>query len=348
MASILLACATVFAHGSRHECRKPEALAAATTLDAADTAGQSQTAPAKRSLPGLARLLGDDWHAWVTLRDAAASNPKAPTVLFATSVGIHAAASTFDCYLAVALTARGARCDVALVRRCAACMHRCRLYVVSGPRRSTPATARRRICARCAWRRPRSCSARKVWASTSSAMEACSPTPIATARDSIAKTTAAREHPRFGDGRHSDWRSRHVRRAAFLRAGELDGIAATCRARSCGVISKLHACRCSPCAIFSARTLRRHRRPSRHLCPAGAGRRSRAGSRRAVRRLESRVSHRLLHLQPRGDLSPGDARRADLGMGEFAAQRATGSEARALSRRSRDGSAGLDRLSSPG
>ncbi len=48
------------------------------------------------------------------MRDAARANDKAPRVLLATNVGIHAASSIFDSYLAVALTAHGASCDVAL------------------------------------------------------------------------------------------------------------------------------------------------------------------------------------------------------------------------------------------
>lgn len=59
-------------------------------------------------------LLGADWPRFEMLRDTARSDAQTPKVLLATSVGAHAAAATFDSYLAVALTARGARCDVAL------------------------------------------------------------------------------------------------------------------------------------------------------------------------------------------------------------------------------------------
>ena len=61
--------------------------------------------------PDWHALLGEDWPSWTEMRAAAADDPAAPRVLLATSVGIHAAAATFDSYLAVALTARGARCD---------------------------------------------------------------------------------------------------------------------------------------------------------------------------------------------------------------------------------------------
>jgi len=64
--------------------------------------------------PDWPALLGSDWPRFETLRNAARSDAKAPKVLIATSVGVHAASSIFDSYLAVALTARGARCDVAL------------------------------------------------------------------------------------------------------------------------------------------------------------------------------------------------------------------------------------------
>jgi hypothetical protein len=64
--------------------------------------------------PDWRSLLGEDWPRFAALREAASSNPKARKVLIATSVGAHAASSTFDSYLAVALTTRGARCEVAL------------------------------------------------------------------------------------------------------------------------------------------------------------------------------------------------------------------------------------------
>jgi hypothetical protein len=64
--------------------------------------------------PDWRSLLGEDWPRFEALRDAAKGSARAPKVLLATSVGVHAAASTFDSYLAVALTARGARCEVAL------------------------------------------------------------------------------------------------------------------------------------------------------------------------------------------------------------------------------------------
>jgi hypothetical protein len=64
--------------------------------------------------PEWRAILQDDWPRFAAMRDAARANANAPRVLIATSLGIHAAASTFDSYLAVGLTARGARCDVAL------------------------------------------------------------------------------------------------------------------------------------------------------------------------------------------------------------------------------------------
>ena len=64
--------------------------------------------------PNWKALLGEDWPRFEQLRDAATANKAAPKVLIATSVGVHAASSIFDSYLAVALTARGARCEVAL------------------------------------------------------------------------------------------------------------------------------------------------------------------------------------------------------------------------------------------
>jgi hypothetical protein len=64
--------------------------------------------------PDWRTLLGSDWQRFEALRDAARRDDKAPRVLLATSVGVHAGSSIFDSYLAVALTARGARCDVAL------------------------------------------------------------------------------------------------------------------------------------------------------------------------------------------------------------------------------------------
>ena len=64
--------------------------------------------------PDWRALLGEDWAKWTELRNTAAANAQAPRILLATSVGIHAAAATFDSYLAVALTARGAHCDALL------------------------------------------------------------------------------------------------------------------------------------------------------------------------------------------------------------------------------------------
>ena len=64
--------------------------------------------------PDWRALLGPDWQRFEAMRDAAEKNEQAPRVLLATSVGVHAASSIFDSYLAVALTARGAHCDVAL------------------------------------------------------------------------------------------------------------------------------------------------------------------------------------------------------------------------------------------
>ena len=64
--------------------------------------------------PDWRAILQDDWPRFEAMRDAARANASAPRVLIATSVGIHAASSIFDSYLGVALTARGARCDVAL------------------------------------------------------------------------------------------------------------------------------------------------------------------------------------------------------------------------------------------
>jgi hypothetical protein len=64
--------------------------------------------------PDWKQVLSDDWERWITLRDRSQSDTEAPRVLLATGVGIHAAASGFDSYLAVALTARGARADVLL------------------------------------------------------------------------------------------------------------------------------------------------------------------------------------------------------------------------------------------
>jgi len=64
--------------------------------------------------PNWHELFGSDWRKWEALRGAAQANADAPRVLIATSVGVHAASSIFDSYLGVALTARGARCDVTL------------------------------------------------------------------------------------------------------------------------------------------------------------------------------------------------------------------------------------------
>jgi hypothetical protein len=64
--------------------------------------------------PDWRNLLSEDWPRFEALRDAAKASVKAPKILLATSVGAHAASSIFDSYLAVALTARGARCEVAL------------------------------------------------------------------------------------------------------------------------------------------------------------------------------------------------------------------------------------------
>ncbi|MBM3545156.1 MAG: capsular biosynthesis protein [Alphaproteobacteria bacterium] len=64
--------------------------------------------------PDWPALLGADWPRFEALRDATRNNSDAPRVLIATSVGVHAASSIFDSYLAAALTARGAHCDIAL------------------------------------------------------------------------------------------------------------------------------------------------------------------------------------------------------------------------------------------
>ena len=64
--------------------------------------------------PDWRAILQDDWPRFEALRDAARTDADAPRVLIATSVGMHAASSIFDSYLGVALTARGAHCDVAL------------------------------------------------------------------------------------------------------------------------------------------------------------------------------------------------------------------------------------------
>jgi hypothetical protein len=64
--------------------------------------------------PDWRKILQDDWPPFAVMRDAARANGNAPRVLIATSVGMHAASSIFDSYLGVALTARGAVCDVVL------------------------------------------------------------------------------------------------------------------------------------------------------------------------------------------------------------------------------------------
>lgn len=64
--------------------------------------------------PDWRTILGPDWQRWEAVRNEVRARSDAPRVLLATSVGVHAAASSFDSYLAVALTMRGARCDVAL------------------------------------------------------------------------------------------------------------------------------------------------------------------------------------------------------------------------------------------
>jgi hypothetical protein len=64
--------------------------------------------------PDWHAILQDDWPRFEAMRAAARANEQAPRVLIATSVGIHAASSIFDSYLGVALTARGAACEVAL------------------------------------------------------------------------------------------------------------------------------------------------------------------------------------------------------------------------------------------
>ena len=64
--------------------------------------------------PDWRAILLQDWPRFEAMRNEARANSSAPRVLIATSVGVHAASSIFDSYLAVALTARGAHCDVAL------------------------------------------------------------------------------------------------------------------------------------------------------------------------------------------------------------------------------------------
>ena len=64
--------------------------------------------------PDWRAILGEDWPRFAAMREAARADAGAPRVLLATSVGVHAASSIFDSYLGAALTARGARCDVAL------------------------------------------------------------------------------------------------------------------------------------------------------------------------------------------------------------------------------------------
>jgi hypothetical protein len=64
--------------------------------------------------PDWRAILQGDWPRFEAMRDAARADGSAPRVLIATSVGVHAASSIFDSYLGVALTARGAACDVAL------------------------------------------------------------------------------------------------------------------------------------------------------------------------------------------------------------------------------------------
>jgi hypothetical protein len=64
--------------------------------------------------PDWRTILASDWQRFEALRDAARANADAPRVLMATSVGVHTSSSIFDSYLAVALTTRGACCDVAL------------------------------------------------------------------------------------------------------------------------------------------------------------------------------------------------------------------------------------------
>ena len=64
--------------------------------------------------PDWRAILQQDWPRFAAMRDAARADANAPRVLLATSVGMHAASSIFDSYLGVVLTARGARCDVAL------------------------------------------------------------------------------------------------------------------------------------------------------------------------------------------------------------------------------------------
>ena len=64
--------------------------------------------------PDWREILQEDWPRFEAMRDAARANAEAPRVLIATSDGVHAASSIFDSYLGVALTARGARFDVAL------------------------------------------------------------------------------------------------------------------------------------------------------------------------------------------------------------------------------------------
>lgn len=68
-------------------------------------------------LPDWRDILSRDWNAWLAALAKAQGNPDAPRVLIATSTGIHAGAVAFDSYLAVALTLRGARCDVLLCDR---------------------------------------------------------------------------------------------------------------------------------------------------------------------------------------------------------------------------------------
>ena len=65
-------------------------------------------------LPDWPTLLGSDFQRFEQIRKTVQNTANAPRVLLATGVGIHVASSTFDSYLGVALTLRGAHCDVLL------------------------------------------------------------------------------------------------------------------------------------------------------------------------------------------------------------------------------------------
>ncbi len=171
--SILPVSRTAFAKSSRHE-----GLALKQRLRAQPWMQPIRLANLKRRqrnglFPDWRAILLQDWPRFEAMRNAARANASAPRVLIATSVGVHAASSIFDSYLAVALTARGAHCDVALCDAVLPGLSRRRLHLVSRISSNSPSAARATTSARRASRRRRSCSATEGLGLPCTAMASC-------------------------------------------------------------------------------------------------------------------------------------------------------------------------------